>query len=128
MKTFLKTALTANIFTTLAGYSANATPSMSSSAKCAAFPDIPWWNISHRKVASYVEVKHGGDWTSYITKVEKRLSIARCLARRGEGIANFPTAAGGISATAVTNGATMPTCRVLTAACSIPSSMARIVA
>ncbi len=44
------------------------------SAKCSAFPEVSWWgNLSHERVVSYVNSKHGGDWYGYIDKWERQL-------------------------------------------------------
>ena len=57
-------------------------------SRCAPFPEVSWWgNISHQRVARYVDRRHNGDWNSYVRKWEGLLSSMRDLrARNGSAV------------------------------------------
>ncbi len=57
-------------------------------SQCASFPKVSWWgNISHERVARYVDRRHNGDWNSYVRKWEGRLSWIRDIrARNGSAV------------------------------------------
>ncbi|MEE8393997.1 MAG: hypothetical protein V3R66_06595 [Rhodospirillales bacterium] len=56
-------------------------------AGCPDFPDVSWWgNLTHDKAARYVEDKHDGDWSSYISKWEGQYEKLSDIHRRGSSI------------------------------------------
>ena len=55
-------------------------------SRCAQIPVVPWWgDVSHRAVTSYVNKKHGGDWTPYIDKWENQLTKLKGISAKGRG-------------------------------------------
>jgi len=53
-------------------------------AECGDFPKVSWWgNITHGKIARYVESKHGGEWADYVRKWEKQHSKLKQIHGRG---------------------------------------------
>jgi len=63
-----------------------AAATVGASAQCKAFPDSPLWKpLSHERAKNYVDRKLGGDWTPYITHLQKQLSEIRKIMASGKG-------------------------------------------
>jgi len=58
------------------------------SAKCSVFPEVSWWGkLSHKKVISYVNNKHNGNWYGYINKWEHQLNKLARIYKNGSSVA-----------------------------------------
>ena len=65
---------------------ATATPA-NAQATCHAFPQVWWWGeIDHAMVVRTVNRRYGGNWASYLVKLEKRLSLVRTAYERGRSV------------------------------------------
>ena len=53
-------------------------------AKCPSYPDVSWWGaMNHDKAIRYVDRKHGGDWTPYMTKWQRQLTNLEKIQAKG---------------------------------------------
>ncbi len=56
-------------------------------ATCDAFPQVWWWGeLDHGKVIRTVNRRYGGNWATYLVKLEKRLSLVQKAYKRGRSV------------------------------------------
>lgn len=56
--------------------------------QCNDFPDVTWWkNLTHQSVINRVNLRHGGNWKSYISKWKDQYSKLQTIHGKGGAVA-----------------------------------------